>query len=332
MDSERVVDGVYIEGFRGIRRLSREIKFRKFNVVIGRNNVGKTALLEALYLLPSPYTSNPFTGESRLAFVSSMHSGHRGLVYGYADSAKIVYRVKDLKIVVEICADGGARVYIDDRAVTEIECVERLSKVLNIPRDDVRNLIFFVPHTDAFLKNLDEVLRSERVWSAIVKRGLARHIVSSLINPIVHDHFTEVLIERDRLKLRKEVSQDIGPLYIDVSDLGDGIERLCLVALALEYLRPRLVLWDDIEASAHPGLIETVLRWLASRSWQVVITTHSIDVLLELVRVYPRDCAVIALRKTRDDIVESKLMELDEVEDLLDKGIDVRRVVEELEL
>lgn len=159
-----------------------------------------------------------------------------------------------------------------------------------------------------------------------------RWVFRDLIDPVVHDVFTEVLIERGRLKLRKEVSEDIGPLYIDTADLGDGVERLCLVVLALEYLKPRLVLWDDIEASAHPGLVETVLRWLSSRDWQVVITTHSLDVLLELINIWPRDCSVIVLRKRRDDVVEHRVLELEDLEKMLSSGIDLRKIVAELEL
>ena len=44
-----------IQGFRGIRRLAKSLRLEKLNVLIGRNNAGKTSILEALFLLAEPY-------------------------------------------------------------------------------------------------------------------------------------------------------------------------------------------------------------------------------------------------------------------------------------
>ena len=332
----RLVRSIYVKEFRGIRRLSREVELRSFNVVIGRNNVGKSALLEALYLLPSPWSAqgDPLLGKPRTRFVAELHSGSTSsLVYGYSGSAMIRYMVGSTEDVILLSADGVVGSVIAGEEVESPDAyVKRLASVLGIGTEEVSRLTFLIPSSDGFIRALSDVLLSSHVWSSIVKSGVHRRVVRDLIDPVVHDLFTEVLIEGSRLKLRKEVSEDIGPLYIDTADLGDGVERLCLAALALEYLRPRLVLWDDIEASAHPGLIEALLRWLASRDWQVVISTHSLDVLFELLSIWPRNSGVIVLRKGRDDVVEHRVLELEDLEKMLSSGVDVRKVVDELEL
>ena len=48
-----------IKEFRGVRKLKEPIKFKKINILIGRNNSGKTTILDALSLLPHPYTGLP---------------------------------------------------------------------------------------------------------------------------------------------------------------------------------------------------------------------------------------------------------------------------------
>ena len=78
-----------------------------------------------------------------------------------------------------------------------------------------------------------------------------------------------------------------------------------------------MILWDDIEVAAHPSLIQSILEWLASSKRQVIISTHSIDVLHTLTLARPKDCKVIVLRKSTDDIVNHKAFSLDEVEEFL---------------
>ena len=51
MTTGPLVEELDIEGFRGIRRLAKPLKLTKLNILVGRNNVGKTAILEALHML-----------------------------------------------------------------------------------------------------------------------------------------------------------------------------------------------------------------------------------------------------------------------------------------
>lgn len=55
--------------------------------------------------------------------------------------------------------------------------------------------------------------------------------------------------------------------------------------LLLEAVKPKIVLWDDFEVFAHPSLIETLLKWLTEEDWQVVLSTHSIDILYALLSI-----------------------------------------------
>jgi len=64
----------------------------------------------------------------------------------------------------------------------------------------------------------------------------------------------------------------------------------------------------------------------------VVLSTHSLDVLYALTIVRPRGCRVITLRKSDDDVVDYRVLTIDEVEDLMGSGVDVRKIVDELRL
>jgi len=68
-------------------------------------------------------------------------------------------------------------------------------------------------------------------------------------------------------------------------------------------------LWNDIEIAMHPSLMDTLLKWLTDSNRQVVIATHSFDVLRSLTLIKPRDAKVILLRKDDNDVIHHKSLE-----------------------
>ena len=109
--------------------------------------------------------------------------------------------------------------------------------------------------------------------------------------------------------------------------MGDGVERFLISSLWLETVKPQVVLWDDLEASAHPSLIREILTWLASHDWQVVFSTHSIDVLHELLMVEPHEAKILALRKLPDDTLTYREYTLENLEEMFESGQDIRKLV-----
>lgn len=104
--------------------------------------------------------------------------------------------------------------------------------------------------------------------------------------------------------------------------------------LWLETISPELVLWDDFEASVHPTLIKFVLECLSKKDWQVVLATHSIDVLIRLLEVEleSKDCSVILLKKTKDDVLSHKKLTKEALDDFLTANQDPRLLPDALEL
>ena len=317
------VRSIYVEGFRGIRKLASPLRLAKFNLVLGRNNSGKTALLEALYLIPHPHLPAvlPSIGR-RIDLIAGMHCGYQSLIYGYSGEALISCELGGLTLKVKIDEKGGAEVFVDSQRASTPSSVADSMKV---GEKALWSSSYFIPSDTLFLERVQAELLKDDVWSRVVKVGAHVSTVKELVNPAVSDTFTEVLIEKGRLKLRKEGEE--GPLYIHVSDLGRGVQRVLTIALTLEYLKPSLVLWDSLESSAHPGLIEVVLDWLSRGESQVVISTHSLDVLYEYARISPLDSQVILLRKDRNDVVRYRIFSPEELDELLNGGVDPRKIV-----
>jgi predicted ATPase len=143
---------------------------------------------------------------------------------------------------------------------------------------------------------------------------------------VIYDRFTEVFPRDGELFARKEVGGTA--IYVSLNDLGEGVKRFVLTYFAVEHVNPALVLWDDVEVAAHPSLMDALLRWLAESERQVVISTHSLDVLQSVALIEPEDARIILLKKDGDDVVHHKSLELDELKEILEGGIDLRAMIE----
>ena len=330
------VEELSLREFRGVRECAEPLRFSKFNVLVGRNNAGKTTVLEALALLPLPIGDHelPVYGVRRGQFLADMHGGPPSLIYGYSGTAVLRYRIDGNEWVVELTDMGGIELTINGERVTSVEDVGRALDVRADPgllSKIVNEMVFFIPNDTTALSKLHEALKSEHYRYLVMKSGANVRIARELVNECVDDVYTEVMLDSPELRARKELP-DGRVFYIKLRDLGDGVEKAILTTLWLEATKPSLVLWDDFETSTHPSLIRGLLRWLSQRDWQVVLATHSMDVLYGLVEVWPDDAQVLLLCKGAGDVLKARQMGLDELEDLLEAGQDPRYVVELLKL
>ena len=234
--------------------------------------------------------------------------------------------VSEITIILD--TDHVVEVRLDEKgSVPDFESYKDFLRSVGINLETNELCLYIPNNTNAYNAIARFVLKDE-VWSWIEKRGLHRRVVKDLVEPSVTDKFTEVTIRREELCLRKEVSEDIGPLYIDINSIGEGVKRVVLAYLAIEYLNPRIVLWDDIEVAAHPSLLENMLTWLSRSKRQVVLSTHSIDVLYSLTKINPKNANIIVLNKNKEDTVFHREMDLARLSDYLDGGVDIRKLVE----
>ena len=245
-----IVRELDITEFRGIRKLAKPLKLSKFNVLIGRNNVGKTAILEALYLLTMPYqppsvrsTPPPPYDKYPIEFIARAHDGIPSLIYGYAGTATLKYYLKEkIKTGITIL-----QLYVAEPAPREME-VDNIE--IRITTKDIKVLLngkevnknnyedflnslgvnsgrrilsLYIPNNSDAYKTLGSFVLRDDVWSWIEKEGLHGKVVKELLEPTIYDKLTEVIIKRDKLCVRKEVSENIGPLYINIDSLGEGI-------------------------------------------------------------------------------------------------------------
>ena len=326
-----------IKGFRGIRRLAKPLRLEKLNVLIGRNNAGKTSILEALFLLAEPYAEKGSieTPRERLyaalyvngsvravspaTYIAMLHGRQdpSRLVYGYTGTAVITYRLYSGRTVM-IRIERGARKnpVISNSAYA---LVEELMK-----EQEERVPALYLPDTTVFYDKLKEALVNEETWSIIEDMGYNVTVIKDLYVDSLPDRYTEATVRWSKLHLRKEVAGKAAPLYIDVDSLGEGVRRTLLVYLATMLLKPLLLLWDDAEVALHPTLAEKTINWLAKLDAQTIIATHSIDLLKAYAKTAPPNSQLIYLDRERDDTITPRIIQPPELEEILRRGLDPR--------
>ena len=328
-----------LKEFRGIKTCDRPLQFADFTVLIGRNNSGKSSILEALSLLPLPsdFIVN-YTNDTRFNLLSKLHGGISSMVYAYSGVSSVNCFVNDRAWALRLNEYGRVNLSIEgiEQTIIDSKPVEAAAIALGITRatpdlpEKVNRSVFFIPDDTVFMNDLFNRLGDPKNRNLVTKLGAHATVATELINKCVDDKYTELLFAPE-LSARKELPNG-KPLYIKMKDLGDGVKKAALIALWFEALSPSLVLWDDFEGSAHPTLIRVLLEWLSKKKCQTILSTHSIDVLTSLVDVKPKNAKVIQLKKTPEDVLLQKDLNLNDLEGLLTANQDPRKLVDLLGL
>ncbi|MGA2385441.1 MAG: AAA family ATPase [Candidatus Bathyarchaeia archaeon] len=330
------VDSIDIKEFRGIEHCKTPLSLSKFTVLIGRNNSGKSSVLEALSLLPHPSNTLAYTSQNRLGFVEKLHGGRTSMVYGYSGTSTITYNLKGKIWTLHVSDNENSSASLEIDGVSTSDIYGQIANALNITKlgdfiSKINDEVFFIPTDSTFVDSMFSKLNTEQYRNIVTKSGANVNVAKELVNKCVDDKYTEILFAPD-LSARKERGEGRSPLYVKVKDLGAGIEKTVIITLWLEAQKPSLVLWDDFEGSAHPALIKVLLEWLSKKPWQVVMSTHSIDVLTSLLEVRPKETKVIQLKKTDSDVLLHEDLTLEQLEDVVETSQDPRKLVDFLKL
>ncbi|RLF48378.1 MAG: hypothetical protein DRN20_04685 [Thermoplasmata archaeon] len=315
--------------FRGVKRFEKPIELRKFNVLIGRNNSGKSTVLEALSLLPHPDVLTPICPsknymEKYHILEGHLHKKRESLIYLYYGTAEIKYKVgnENWRLVIKHTEKSSKyEFYINNEQIKSYREVVSHIK----PRVTMKSLsytVVFIPNDTEIVEHMSNALTMFK--NKIMKKG-AHKSVARMISMCVDDKFTEIHLET------QEARREDGN-YIKLYDLGDGVEKATKIMLLLEAFDTRLLLWDDFETSAHPSLLNLLLTWIEKKPWQVVISTHNLEVLHQIAKFSPQDSQIILMKKSRDDVLHHKTMSMGKFRKVVGSKLDFDAAIKALNI
>ena len=293
-----MLDSLHIQNYRLFKDLTIE-KLARVNLIAGKNNCGKTALLEALRILESDGDGTVINNICflREEFVENREvSTYARLFYQseYGDlmSQQIPISINELKI--ELIAFA--------RPLYGLFCYHSYTKnkfdneIMIFTSNGYKN-----PNDKAvFIPFVTESESNSKIWNSFVLTpheeevlSIVRQFEPRIKRLSIVENKAKVLLEGDEYPL---------PL----KSFGDGINRLLSIALGLVKSQYKTLLLDEFEVGLHHGvqeqLWEIIFKYAQEWDIQVFVTTHSLDTVRSFSTVLDKNPEVgqyLRLQKSR---------------------------------
>ena len=338
-----------IEAYRGMVNVHLE-GLKRFNLVVGSNNAGKSSILEAASLVLRPFDPSQWVKVARqrdmdLHLVDGLWSLFPdGALLQLDDGPK-----QSKKLTIEgdiegtrrrLFATGLARVsWITDETEDLVLSVEAnvsegstkpVKHTMEFQRNELAkfsNQIYYhrcftiTPATHRSTRQLVDYM-SKAIDEG--QKTLAVQLLQ-LFDSDVIDLDISASFGRDRICLNHRQRG-----VVDLASFGDGMRRAAALALALVRADKGVLLIDEIEAGIHPTILPRVIAALLEAAErvgvQIIATTHSLEAIDAVVTSIPKDddsCAGFYLYRRNGQSLVKRYDQM-EMNSLRESGVDLR--------
>lgn len=295
-----MLESVLIQNFKGFKNTSIG-PFRKVNLLIGGQNVGKTSVLETIY---SGATIQP----QLAGRVFRPQEGHDNDRYNHS------YRREGF--FTSVSFDVGSGVAFAEKSMVPNRMSVKVSGRLGFGEGESLGIQAWYTGSSTFSgaygcsaipDHLPSQLDLVTLFGKVILQRKKKDLISLLkkvedrlegLDAIAPDGEQRIYVEMDRVTQALPIGQ-----------LGHGFNRLVRLFSELLVSDSRLALIDEIENGIHysalPTLFEGIKAVAMDRNVQSVITTHSWDCLRAACEVFediPDLFQVIRLERQEDDV------------------------------
>lgn len=341
---------IHIKKFKGFQ--DTEItSVRKVNLILGGQNVGKTSLLEAVFLggsdigkyqqLPSLF--RVAEGRDVQRYLQSVlgKTSHRIDLY---DAERRVLRtgvndfstVKKFHDISEFKVDGislkrsvsGPNVRSQQELVLEALTNSNIVKTAEEPHEAMNEISFFNPL--AVSVHLPNQLSAVQLFDHVVLSRKKRQLLEMLrqIEPRLEDMHSLSPDGEQRIYAELGDVNDALPL----PQLGHGFSRLVYLYCSLLITDAKLALIDEVENGIHytslPTLFKGIQDIAAKHTVQTLMTTHSWDCIQAAYKTFAnagalKDFQLIRLERDGDN-VNAVVINDEALDTVMEAGYEVR--------
>ncbi len=312
-----MVKGVYIENFRSFKELTVE-NLAPLNIVVGKNNTGKSSFLEAVFLAIDAVPIVPF--RSVYTYILGKRGMEVGLFSFYpAEHLQELAEFLRIHFFYRDATRARVQLRLDNRNIShEFEFRIRDSIPLNREKNGEDSEVFEFaslmdngqPVIGIFVnpEGRFAYIGSHEIWSAdgedggtlrvfletcIMCRTIENFIqtikhLETVNSPEVYDSIKDIISPFFSAPV-ESFSPGIGDFYVNLSDgtriplsmVGDGIRSLILhyMALGISPQRKVYLFFEEPENYLHPELMSILARTMVESPHQIFVATHNLDFL-----------------------------------------------------
>ena len=316
-----------LRNFRGFA--AHRLPLRDLTVIVGKNNAGKTTLVEALRLLsvvvsryknltyrrPPAWTELPIHEYGVAPSLRNLEINFQGIFHGYSDPPATI----------EGIFSNGYSVLI---FLNFLNQTEEIYAVIRDPKGNAITSKSQATKADlplvSIMPQVTPVQLQERILdSDYVQRAMSSSLASlhfrnqlNLLYKQFYSKFRQVVEDTwPGVRVMKLYGQGDLPhsaieLHIrnegfvgEIGLMGHGLQMwLQTMWFLTRSVRSTTVILDEPDVYMHPDLQRNVIRFLRNRFPQIILTTHSIEIMAE---VEPENILIVDKAQEKSDFATS---------------------------
>jgi len=314
------IKSVSIKNFKSVKSVTLS-DCRRINVLIGRPNVGKSNLLEALALFDVPYMVNT-SHKSMKSLVRIENTAD--LFHNGVSAAPVEVLADENSITVSRSANNGLMVDItlqnDLSKYTFTPSLNLSTKKEPATLPDI--LAYFFPkHFAAESSNAGFLLPPSGVNLMETVANLPE--LKSGLAELFHGYGLKMMFDSGSQQIKAMRENGLDMFLVPFNSLADSLQRLIFYKSAIGSNHNKVICFEEPEAHTFPPYISNVVNdIIASEDNQFFITTHSPYVMGSLLESAGDGLAVFVVDMENNATVIRRLTE-QQLQEAYDNGMDM---------
>lgn len=346
-----MLTSIHIQGFKNFKD-TQITPLRKVNLILGGQNVGKTSLLEAVYLGASPVgnVSNlPAVfrlaeGSDRQRFLEMTFKGVKGVINlgldweplkkeigrHMSDEPPFVNLITYVNCSIDISNIRGYAYGLELGELVLHQQIDTNTLFQSFGREAPPKAVALFKTPLAISVNLPTQAEAVQLLDRVVLKRKKRVLLKALqrIEPRLEDLHSLSPDGEQRVYLELEGL----PIAVPLPQLGHGFSRLLYLYCSLLVTDAKLALVDEVENGIHyaslPILFKGVQDMAATQGVQTLMTTHSWDCIRAAYKTFAdagclQDFQLIRLEREGDN-VRAVVINDDMLDTVMEAGYEVR--------
>lgn len=314
------IKSISIRNFKSVKSVTLS-DCRRINVLIGRPNVGKSNILEALALFAVPYMVN--TSNKSLKNLVRIENA-ADLFHNGVSSAPVEVCADENALVVNRIANNSLSVDITFQGeISKYSFTPSLS--LSTKKDPA-----VLPDILAYFFPKHFVAESSNVGFLLPPSGLnLMETVASIpglkssLAELFHGYGLKMMFDSGSQQIKAMRENGLDMFLVPFNSLADSLQRLIFYKSAIGSNHNKVICFEEPEAHTFPPYISNVVNdIIVSEDNQFFITTHSPYVMGALLESAGDDLAVYVVDMENNATVVKRLTER-QLQEAYDNGMDM---------
>lgn len=328
---------ITVSKFRRLKNVKLK-KLNRINIFAGYNNSGKTTVLEAVYLLANLNDLNAFfeMEKYRGKFIENLNP--KWLDTNFLETVEINAVFNGKKTTVYLESDNTKEEIDKSGYLTTFELVSEYNNKERVCRahlfSDKESEIFYEDNavlcnsimTSPYRENEEELKKAHAKSVKDKNIDIVVQFIKDNIDPTIQKIEMTTIDNVSRFF----VTSDQFEKSVDITNYGEGVQRVFEIALFFAYARDGVLLIDEFETAIHKSLLikfSKFVQELAEKfNVQVFLTSHSKECIDSFIaNDYRTEDITAFILKEEDGSISCKYVEGKRLEKLLESiDVDIR--------